>query len=171
MPDACTRGTAYPITLSDGTTTRTREVTPSDLGPIQALHRRCSLDSRAMRYHAGKTVLTPAEWRQLSDPKRGTMLVTSPGLRTDHIIAMTNVMRTDQQGVGELAILIEDAWQYKGLGTALAVHAAAVARQAGHHTLTAVVAAGNAPMLHVLESLDAEPARAMGPVLDIHIPL
>ncbi|MGP4001781.1 GNAT family N-acetyltransferase [Streptomyces sp. 8N706] len=163
--------TAFPITLTDGTTTRTREATPADLGPIQALHRRCSLGSRALRYHAGKSQLSSAGWRQLSDPGRGTTLVTTTAQRTDRIIAMTNVMRTDQQGVGELAVLVEDAWQSKGLGTALAAHAAEVARRAGHHTLTAAVAAGNAPMLHVLESLDAPPARATGPVLDIQIPL
>ncbi|MDQ0941949.1 GNAT family N-acetyltransferase [Streptomyces sp. V1I1] len=65
----------------------------------------------------------------LSDPERGTTLVTTTARNTDRIIAMTNVMRTDQQGVGELAVLIEDAWQSKGLGTALAAHAADVARR------------------------------------------
>lgn len=171
MPDAGARRTAHPITLTDGTSTRTREVTPDDLGPVQALHRRCSPGSRALRYHSGKPELSAAGWRLLTDPERGTTLVTTTAQRMDHIIAMTNVMRTDRQGVGELAVLIEDAWQSKGLGTALAAHAADVARRDGHHTLTAAVAAGNAPMLHVLERLDAPPAHACGPVLDIHIPL
>ncbi|MGW1886069.1 N-acetyltransferase family protein [Streptomyces sp. NPDC001970] len=170
MPDAG-RDAVYPITLTDGTATRTREVTPADLEPVQALHRRCSPGSRAQRYHAGKPELSSAGWRLLSDPERGTTLVTTPAQRTDHIIAMTNVMRTDRQGVGELAVLVEDAWQSKGLGTALAAHAAEVARRAGHHTLTAAVAAANVPMLHVLENLDAPPPRAVGPVFDIDIPL
>ncbi|MFF3327392.1 GNAT family N-acetyltransferase [Streptomyces sp. NPDC002889] len=170
MPDAGHLGT-HPITLTDGTPTRTREVTPADLGPVQALHRRCSPISRALRYHAGKAELSSAGWRVLSDPKRGTTLVTTTAECTDRIIAMTNVMRTDQQGVGELAVLIEDEWQSKGLGTALAAHAAHVARRAGHHTLTAAVATVNAPMLHVLEALDAPPVLATGPVVDIHIPL
>jgi len=171
MPDAGPRGTAHPITLTDGTDTRTRELTDADLGPIQALHRRCSPGSRALRYHAGKPELSRAGWKMLSDPERGTTLVTTTAQHTDRIIAMTNVMRTPQQGVGELAMLIEDEWQSKGLGTALTAHAADVARRAGHHTLTAAVAAVNAPMLHVLESLDAPSTRATGPVLDIHIPL
>ncbi|MFI2371584.1 GNAT family N-acetyltransferase [Streptomyces sp. NPDC018833] len=170
MPDVH-RDTAHPITLTDGTATRTREATSADLEPIQALHRRCSPGSRALRYHAGKHQLSPAGWRVLCDPGRGTTLVTTPAQRTDHIIAMTNVMRTDRQGVSELAVLVEDAWQFKGLGTALAAHAVEVARRAGHHTLTAVVAAQNVPMLHVLESLDAPPPRAVGPILDIHVPL
>jgi GNAT superfamily N-acetyltransferase len=170
MPDVG-QDTAHPITLTDGTTTRTREVTAADFEPIQALHRRCSPGSRALRYHAGKPQLSPAGWRLLSDPERGTTLVTTPAQRMDHIIAMTNVMRTDRQGVGEFAVLVEDAWQSKGLGTALAAHAAEVARRAGHHTLTATVAAQNVPMLHVLESLDASPPRAVGPVLDIQVPL
>ncbi|MFP1625185.1 N-acetyltransferase family protein [Streptomyces sp. 5K101] len=170
MPDVG-RDISHPITLTDGTATRTRKVTPADLEPIQALHRRCSPSSRALRYHAGKPQLSPAGWRLLSDPRRGTTLVTTPAQRTDHIIAMTNVMHTDRQGVGELAVLVEDAWQSKGLGTALAAHAAEVARRAGHHTLTAAVAAQNVPMLHVLESLDAPPPHAVGPVLDIHVPL
>ncbi|MGW0777291.1 N-acetyltransferase family protein [Streptomyces sp. NPDC002835] len=170
MPDVG-QDTAHPITLTDGTATRTREVTPADLEPIQALHRRCSPGSRALRYHTGKPQLSPAGWRLLSDPERGTTLVTTPAQRMDHIIAMTNVMRTDRQGVGEFAVLVEDAWQSKGLGTALAAHAAEVARRAGHRTLTAAVAAQNVPMLRVLKRLDASPPRAAGPVLDFHVPL
>lgn len=171
MPDAGRRDATHSITLTDGSAIRTREAAAADLAPVQELHRRCSLGSRALRYHAGKSGLSPAEWRQLSSPERGTTLVTTPAERTDHIIAMTNVMRTDQQGVGELAILVEDAWQARGLGTALAHHAAAVARGEGHHTLAAAVAASNKPMLHILEKLDATPVDATGSVLDLRIPL
>ncbi|MEU6589941.1 GNAT family N-acetyltransferase [Streptomyces sp. NPDC046881] len=171
MSDAGRRDAAQSITLPDGTAIRTRAAAPADLVPVQELHRRCSPDSRALRYHAGKSGLSPAEWRQLSAPERGTTLVTTPAERTDHIIAMTNVMRTDQRGVGELAILVEDAWQARGLGTALAEHAATVARREGHHELAAAVAASNKPMLHVLEKLDATLVDATGPVLDIRIPL
>ncbi|MEV0961408.1 GNAT family protein [Streptomyces sp. NPDC049910] len=166
-----TRRTGHPITLADGTLTRTREAAPADLGPVQALHRRCSVGSRAMRYHAGTPGLSAAGWRLLCDPQRGTTLVTATAQRADRIIAMTNVMRTDRQGVGEFAVLIEDAWQSKGLGTALAAHAAEVARRIGLHTLTASVAAANAPMLHVLERLDVPAAHVTGPVVDIEIPL
>lgn len=169
MPDASRRDGAHSITLPDGAATRTREAAPVDLVPVQELHRRCSPGSRALRYHAGKSGLSPAEWRQLSSPERGTTLVTAPAERADHIIAMTNVMRTDQQGVGELAILVEDAWQARGLGTALAEHAANVARQEGHHALAAAVAASNMPMLHVLEKLDATPIDAAGSVLALRI--
>ncbi|MEU6548695.1 GNAT family N-acetyltransferase [Streptomyces sp. NPDC046915] len=169
MPDASRRDDAHSITLADGTATRTQEAAPVDLVPVQELHRRCSLGSRALRYHAGRSGLSPAEWRQLSSPERGTTLVTAPAERREHIIAMTNVMRTDQQGVGELAILIEDAWQARGLGTALAEHAAAVARREGHHALAAAVEASNKPMLHVLEKLDARPVGASGSVLDLRI--
>ncbi|MBV7694409.1 GNAT family N-acetyltransferase [Streptomyces sp. TRM70350] len=171
MPDAGCRDATHSITLTDGTATRTREATPVDLGPVQQLHRRCSPGSRALRYHAGKSQLSAAEWRHLSNPESGTTLVTTPAERADHVIAMTNVMRTDRQGVGELAILVEDAWQAKGLGTALAEHAATVARREGHHTLTAAVAASNKPMLHVLQRLHATPADATGPILDLRIPL
>ncbi|MEU9923962.1 GNAT family N-acetyltransferase [Streptomyces griseoluteus] len=169
MPDTDRREDAHSIMLFDGTATRTREAAPVDLVPVQELHRRCSLDSRALRYHAGKTGISPAEWRQLSNPERGTTLVTAPAEHTEHIIAMTNVMRTDQQGVGELAILVEDAWQAKGLGTALAEHAATVARREGHHELAATVAASNKSMLHLLEKLDATPVETTGPVLDLRI--
>ncbi|MFF8423676.1 MULTISPECIES: GNAT family N-acetyltransferase [unclassified Streptomyces] len=171
MSDAGRRDDGHSITLTDGTATRTREAASVDLVPVQDLHRRCSLGSRALRYHAGKSGLSPTEWRQLSSPERGTTLVTAPAERADHIIAMTNVMRTDQRGVGELAILVEDAWQARGLGTALAEHAATVARREGHHSLAATVAASNEPMLHVLEKLDARPVGATGSVLDLRIPL
>ncbi|CAL9344484.1 hypothetical protein SUDANB176_00339 [Streptomyces sp. enrichment culture] len=171
MPDVGGRGAACSITLSDGTATRTREAAPADLAPVQELHRRCSPGSRALRYHAGRAGISPAEWRQLSNPERGTTLVTTPVDHADHIIAMTNVMRTDQPGVGELAILVEDAWQARGLGTALAEHATAVARREGHVALTAAVVAGNRPMLRVLKKLNATPTDTTGGVLDLRIPL
>ena len=171
MSNADRLGDAYSIMLTDGTATRTRDAAPVDLVPVQELHRRCSPGSRALRYHTGTSVLSPAEWRQLSSPEHGTTLVTAPAECADHLIAMTNVMRTEQQGVGELAILVEDTWQARGLGTALAEHAAAVARREGHHTLAATVAASNRPMLHVLEKLDATPVDAGGPVLTLCIRL
>ncbi|MGA5347493.1 GNAT family N-acetyltransferase [Streptomyces griseoincarnatus] len=169
MPDTDRREDIHSITLSDGTATRTREAAPVDLAPVQELHRRCSLGSRALRYHAGKSGISPAEWRQLSSPGRGTTLVTTPAERTEHIIAMTNVMRTDQQGVGELAILIEDTWQARGLGTALAEHATTVARRDGHHALAATVTVSNKPMLHLLKKLNAAPVETTGPVHDLRI--
>ncbi|MFD0336887.1 GNAT family N-acetyltransferase [Streptomyces erythrogriseus] len=85
--------------------------------------------------------------------------MTTPAERTEHIIAMTNVMRTGQRGVGELAILIEDTWQARGLGTALAEHATTVARRDGHHALAATVTASNKPMLHLLKKLNASPSK------------
>jgi RimJ/RimL family protein N-acetyltransferase len=171
MSGVGTRETAHWITLTDGTLTRTRKAGPVDLGLVQALHRRCSPNSRALRYHVGKPGLSRAEWRWLSDPERGTALVTTLAQGSGRIIAMTNIMRTREQGVGELAILIEDAWQSKGLGTALVAHAAAVARRDGYSALIAAVAAVNSPMLRVLAKLTATSTGVTGPVLDLRIPL
>ncbi|WP_332845899.1 GNAT family N-acetyltransferase [Streptomyces herbicida] len=89
--------------------------------------------------------------------------MTTPVERVDHIIATTHGMRTDQQGVGELAIPVEDAWQARGLGTAPAEHAATVARREGHHALPTAVAASNKRMLHVPQKLDATQVDAPGP--------
>ncbi|MER6068566.1 hypothetical protein ABT187_06845 [Streptomyces sp. NPDC001817] len=91
MPDARPRDDAHSITLTDGTATRTGQAAPVDLVPVQELHRRCSPGSRALRYHAGKSGLSPAEWRRLSSPERGTTLVTAPAGRTDHIIAVLDL--------------------------------------------------------------------------------
>jgi RimJ/RimL family protein N-acetyltransferase len=56
-----------------------------------------------------------------------------------------------EPGRAEVAFTVIDAYQKKGLGTALMRHIAAIGREAGLRELVAEVLSDNAPMLKVFE--------------------
>jgi GNAT superfamily N-acetyltransferase len=54
-----------------------------------------------------------------------------------HLVGVANLISNDD-GTGEAALLVEDAWQRRGLGTALLRRLVAVARDRRLQALTAV---------------------------------
>ncbi|MBT2413293.1 GNAT family N-acetyltransferase [Streptomyces sp. ISL-12] len=169
LRNAAVRGTAVPpaepdtatgwaTRLRDGATTRTRLAANGDLPYVNALHARCSRQSLMLRYLSGRQRLTAAEWRALAAPSAGLTWVTHPAGAPGHVVAVTHVLYTDRtpgssaageagRGPAELALLIDDTWQSRGLGTALVTRAVAVARQRGHGELHALVLSDNRPAL------------------------
>ncbi|WP_217136990.1 GNAT family N-acetyltransferase [Streptomyces sp. AC558_RSS880] len=105
---------------------REPRITPTDLGDLArlvAMHRRCSPQSVWSRYH-----------RAMADPRTYLpTLLSRPG--SVHLAARDTIGRIvavghlmpDHTGV-EAALLVEDSWQGRGLGTRLLRHV-------GHHAL------------------------------------
>jgi RimJ/RimL family protein N-acetyltransferase len=58
-----------------------------------------------------------------------------------------------EPGGAELALLIEDSWQRRRLGTVLAQRLFAVAEEAGVESVRAVVHTGNTPMIKIMSGL------------------
>ena len=75
-------------------------------------------------------------------------------------------------GVAEVAVVVEDAWQGRGLGPRLLDCAVALARVHGVHTLVATVLAENAPAIAMLRRAfpDAE-WTARGTEYELRVPL
>ncbi|SEM66240.1 GNAT family N-acetyltransferase [Streptacidiphilus jiangxiensis] len=124
--------------LPDQSVVRIRTAVPADLDAVQDLHRRCSPATRYARYHAGKSRLAQADWAHLNNPDRAVCwLVTERG-RPEHVIAMLNLVRhAADTNVVDLAVLVEDPWQRRGLGSEL-LHLAL--RHAERHRLRKVTA-------------------------------
>ncbi|WP_308408782.1 GNAT family N-acetyltransferase [Streptomyces sp. AC627_RSS907] len=152
--------------LRDGATTRTRLAATGDLPSVNALHARCSRQSLVLRYLSGRRRLSAAEWRVLTSPAAGLTWVTHPADEPDRVIAVTHVLHTERTpglppdrdagpGPAELALLVDDVWQCRGLGSALTRQAVTVARQQGHSELHALVLADNRPALALARSLGA----------------
>jgi GNAT superfamily N-acetyltransferase len=104
-----------------------------------------------------------------TDPDKGLTLVTH-GAGATKVIAMTNLMRS---GVGEaeIAFLIEDEWQGRGLGRSLMRHLVSLAPPRGIHDLTATVYATNQRMLALLRGVGAALPCVRGPIMDVRLPL
>jgi methylglyoxal synthase len=135
--------------LADGGEVEIRRANGDDLAAIVDLHVRCSLTSRLRRYLAGTTCPPEPTLRRMLTPEAGqTLVAEDPDGR---IVAMANLMWNDERP--ELALLVEDAWQGRRLGTLLARRLGQAAERSGARTVTAVVHAGNTPMVRIMTGL------------------
>ncbi len=132
---------------------------PEDADPVAALHERCSARSRYQRYFALPD-WRDIQLRRLAGGHRGATLVAMS--RDGDIIGLGNVFpespgdgEPDEppagRGTAEIALLVEDAHQGEGVGTAMLRHMLQVAAGMGFTRVVAHVLAANAGMLRLLE--------------------
>jgi AcrR family transcriptional regulator/RimJ/RimL family protein N-acetyltransferase len=134
---------------------------PEDADLVAAMHARSSERTRYLRY------VSLGEWRdvqlrRLAGGHRGATLVamSEEGL----IVGLGNVFPADEPeeagmpqpgaddgaGTAEIALIIEDAYQGRGLGTTMLRHQLALAQRLGFTEVVAVVLAENTGMLGLL---------------------
>jgi GNAT superfamily N-acetyltransferase len=140
---------AVQVVLTDGVEVTVRPASLDDVQGVVELHTRCSMTSRLRRYLAGTRCPTDATLARLLSPAAGRSLVVED--EDGRLVAMANLMW--EGDTPELALLIEDAWQGRRLGTVLARRLAAAATRAGAHNVKAVIHTGNTPMVRIMSSL------------------
>lgn len=141
--------------LHDGTVVSFRPISPDDVGALKRFHRRLSRRSVYLRGFAGSL-------RELPDRKAGRLTHLDDGFalvaldpeRTDEIIAVVLYVRESGADRAELAALVEDRWQGKGLGLGLMRALIEVARREGIEGLWGVVLPENTRMLSLLRNLE-----------------
>jgi hypothetical protein len=137
------------LLLPDGTELAVRPATPDDLDAVVALHGRCSMTSRLRRYLAGTRCPTDSTLARLLSPAVGrAVLIEDP---TGRVVAMGNLVWDGE--VPELALLVEDGWQQRRLGTVLARRLARIAGREGAHSVRAVIHSSNTPMVRIMSAL------------------
>ncbi|MFJ5036063.1 GNAT family N-acetyltransferase [Streptomyces sp. NPDC088560] len=139
------------------------------LESVNAMHLRCTETSRYSRYHSARWSLSPREWERLTDPAQGATWIAVLDDAPDHVIALSHLLATDREGVSELALLVQDDWQNRGLGTLLTHHAVGHARRHGSHTITLSTHASNKAMLAIARNLGAVTPRAVSGTVDLTI--
>lgn len=119
---------------TDGASIVLRPGRPGDADAVSALHERCSAATLFQRYHTGMRTM-PRRWlHRLLMPPRGMSLLAVCGR---DVIGFGQLI----PGAGEIAeisLLVDDAWQRKGVGTALIARLAVLAAARGHRQLLAV---------------------------------
>ncbi|MFO7192515.1 MULTISPECIES: bifunctional GNAT family N-acetyltransferase/acetate--CoA ligase family protein [Thermocrispum] len=137
------------VVLSDGGTVHIRPIVPSDADAIVALHGRLSEETRYLRYFGAYPRIPP------KDLERFTVV--------DHYnrVALVAVLGDDVVGVGryerigegspnaEVAFVVDDAHQGRGLGSILLEHLAAAAAECGVERFEAEVLSENRVMMRV----------------------
>ncbi|MGC4953401.1 GNAT family N-acetyltransferase [Actinomadura citrea] len=145
------------IALRDGTQAVVRPVEPRDGDAVRALHERCSLDSRRMRYFSPKPYPPRRSFERFCDPSRGLTLVAEGP--DGSLLALAHLVLVRDPGAAEVAFLVEDAWQGRGLGRGLAELLLALARDRGLVEVRATALSENARMRRLLTSLGGRTRR------------
>lgn len=156
------------LVLPDGVELRVRPAVPDDLAAVQAMHARCSARSRQRRYLGTTRGPSVAQLARLLDPARGVTLVALADGGSP--VAMANLVA--EGDIAELAVLVEDAWQRRGIGTALLRRLVAHGTRAGYAALVVHTHADNAPMRSALRRLGVSgPVEHDGDLVTVTLPL
>ncbi|GAA4067339.1 GNAT family N-acetyltransferase [Actinomadura miaoliensis] len=149
------------VALRDGTRVVVRPIRPEDADAVRELHERCSLESRRMRYFSAKPAPPPRAIEAFSDPAHGLTLVAEGP--DGSLLALAHLIHVLDPGVAELAFLVEDAWQGRGLGRALTELLVVLGRERGLVELRAATLSENRRMLRLLVSLGGRAQRTDEP--------
>lgn len=140
------------VRLPDGAEVDLRPLTAIYREALRDLHDRCSPESRRFRYFTSMPVLPAKVFDRLLDRGRGYSLVAC---HDGQIVGMANLMFCADPGAAEIAFLIEDSWQGRGLGTALARMLVDRARDLGFAEVRASLLSDNTRMRRLLAGLGA----------------
>ncbi|WP_217915497.1 GNAT family N-acetyltransferase [Miltoncostaea marina] len=151
------RTDAQSLLLMDGRTVAVRPAAPGDEERIAALFEGLSPLSRAMRFGAMRQGLTSEEARAMATAGAGGVaLLVLSGAEFDRPVALARYDRRPGAPEAELAMAVADAWQGRGVGTALLERLLRQAHADGVDALWALVRPDNRRMLNMLRDLGCD---------------
>ncbi|WBB46986.1 GNAT family N-acetyltransferase [Verrucosispora sp. WMMA2044] len=140
---------AVDVLLSDGSTVQLRPIDPSDAPEIVAMHSRFSERTRYLRYFSPYPRIPERDLHRFVnvDHRDREAFVVLAG---DRIVAVGRYERLGPAAPdAEVAFVVEDAYQGRGIGSVLMEHLADAARRAGIVNFVAEVLPANGQMLRV----------------------
>lgn len=141
------------ITLKDGSRVRLRPIRPDDAPRLIDLYSRLSEDTAYQRFFTVMRRL-PVDWAHyLSnvDYRERLAIVAEPDPpEPPGLIAVARYEPSDRTGAAEVAFVVQDAWQGKGIGTILLHDLLGAAAARGIERFRAYVLSTNVRMLDLL---------------------
>ncbi|MFI6504364.1 GNAT family N-acetyltransferase [Nonomuraea typhae] len=136
------------VVLADGGTAHVRPIRPADADRLRAFYSRLSDESIYFRFFGPRPKLSDKEvtWFTNVDYANRVALIATIGTEMVAVIRYDRVSATE----GEVAFLVEDAHQGRGVASVLLEHLAATARENGIETFIADVLPANMKMMGVL---------------------
>jgi len=129
---------------------RVRPMVPADLPALHAMVRRCSPDSRYDRFQSCSTTAAERHVESLFTADRCySAVVAGPG---SEIVGLGSLF-FDEAGSAEIALLVADDHQGRGMGTRLAEHLCDHAVRQGTARLEVVALAGNIRIIRLFRRL------------------
>jgi acyl-CoA synthetase (NDP forming)/RimJ/RimL family protein N-acetyltransferase len=134
--------------LADGGTVFVRPILPTDAPAILALHARLSKETVYLRFFSALPTLSPTLLERFTHVDYVDRLAFV-ALLGEEIVAVARYDRIPGGDEAEVAFVVDDAHQGRGLGTLLLEHLAAAAKEAGIRRFVAETLPHNQRMLHV----------------------
>ncbi|WP_240967711.1 GNAT family N-acetyltransferase [Streptomyces composti] len=136
------------LTLPEGGDITVRRADTRDLPAALEMHERCSAETLRLRYH-GPVGDADRYLRHLLSPRFGRTLAaqTSSG----RIVGLGHLLWDGDET--EVALIVEDAWQRRGIGGELLSRLVAMAAEAGCSDVYAVTRAANTGMVAAMRAL------------------
>ncbi|MCH6158950.1 GNAT family N-acetyltransferase [Streptomyces sp. M600PL45_2] len=136
------------LTLPDGLPVTVRRADTRDLRAALEMHRRCSERTLRQRYH-GPVGEADRYLRHLLSPRFGRTLAARTA--SGKLVALGHLLWDGDET--EVALIVEDDWQHRGIGTELLRRLAGLAREAGSREVYAVTQASNTAMVAAMRKL------------------
>lgn len=136
------------LTLPEGHDITVRRADTGDLDAAVAMHERCSSRTLTMRYH-GPVGDADRYLNHLLSPRFGRTLAVQTA--SGRIVGLGHLLWDGDET--EVALLVEDAWQRRGIGAELLERLVALAVEAGCESVYAVTQSSNTGMVAAMRGL------------------
>ncbi|WP_251092460.1 GNAT family N-acetyltransferase [Streptomyces sp. Caat 7-52] len=136
------------LTLPGGNDITVRRVDTGDLTAARAMHERCSPHTLSLRYH-GPVGDADRYLKHLLSPRFGRTLAAQTA--SGRIVGLGHLLWDGDET--EVALLVEDDWQQRGIGGELLGRLVAMAVDAGCESVYAVTKASNTGMVAAMRGL------------------
>ncbi|QRV31867.1 GNAT family N-acetyltransferase [Streptomyces californicus] len=136
------------LTLPEGDEITVRRADRGDLAAARAMHDRCSPDTLGLRYH-GPVKDADRYLDHLLSPRFGRTLAVRTA--SGRVVALGHLLWDGDET--EVALLVEDEWQRRGIGSELLARLVAMAGEAGCDSVYAVTQSRNTGMVAAMRAL------------------
>ncbi|WP_031006826.1 GNAT family N-acetyltransferase [Streptomyces sp. NRRL F-5727] len=137
------------LTLPEGNEITVRRADQRDLPAARAMHDRCSARTLSLRYH-GPVGDADRYLDHLLSPRFGRTLAVQTA--SGRLVALGHLLWDGDET--EVALLVEDDWQRRGIGSELLGRLVAMAEEAGCDSVYAVTQASNTGMVAAMRALN-----------------
>jgi RimJ/RimL family protein N-acetyltransferase len=159
------------IKLRSGDVVRVRQVRPTDAPALGRAYASLGEQSRYQRFFTAMPELPEGTLQAATevDHENHEALVALPLLSAEIVGECRFVRRADQPDTADAGVTVIDAWQGRGLGSALLALLSERALDAGIEYFTAEILADNRAMLALLPALGRVETDSLGPVVTARV--
>ncbi|MET0132447.1 MAG: GNAT family N-acetyltransferase [Kibdelosporangium sp.] len=148
------------VVLADGGTVHLRPITPDDAERLLAFHSRLSERTRYYRFFGAYPRIPPRDLHRFTNVDHHDR-VAFVAMLGDDIIAVGRYERLPDRDQAEVAFVVEDDHQGRGIGSILLEHLAAAAQESGLKQFVAEVLGDNRQMVNVFRDAGYQLRRAL----------